>query len=454
MFYFSASIRTAAPARLFAPLLELGFSLVAPPALRRADGRVFLPNGLNCARVCDIIKAKKSTTRKEHDAMLLIKNGHVKTMAGEDLPCGCILIDDAGKIASIGTEIAETEEMTVIDAEGRLVTPGCVEAHCHIGIHLSAVRWEGNEVNERSDALTPQMRAIDAIYPYDEMLSNGIAGGVTSVCTGPGSANVVGGTFAAIKLVGRRIDKMVIKSPVAMKVAFGENPKGAYGQSGNKAPVTRMANAAMLRELLAKARNYLEAKEDGKEPSFDMKLEAMIPVIKKEIPLKAHAHRSDDIFTAIRIAREFDVNLTLDHCTDGGEIADELAEEGYPALVGPSFGTKTKFELMNKSFATPAALHAAGVPISIITDAPVTPIEFLPLCAGLAYRAGLPYEVAWQAITINPATHMGIADRVGSLEVGKDGDVVIWQDDPLTAVGAGAHITIVDGKVVYTAPVA
>jgi imidazolonepropionase-like amidohydrolase len=234
-----------------------------------------------------------------------------------------------------------------------------------------------------------------------------------------------------------------------MKCAFGENPKGVFGQNGGKAPVTRMATAAMLRELLFKARNYCEAKESGKEPTFDMKLEAMIPVIKKEIPLKAHAHRADDIFTSIRIAKEFGVGLTLDHCTDGALIADELAKEGYPAFVGPSFGSKTKIELRNKDFTTPSVLHAAGVPVSIITDAPVIPLEYLTMCAGLAVSAGLPYEQAWRAVTINPAVQTGIGDRVGSLEVGKDGDVVIWNADPLTEIGAAAYTTVVNGKVVY-----
>ena len=381
--------------------------------------------------------------------MLLIKNGHVKTMAGADLENGCVLIGEDGKIAAVEASIEESADMTVIDAGGRLVTPGCVEAHCHIGLYNSAMRWEGADGNEKSDPVTPQMRAIDAIDPLDEAFSNAVKYGVTSACAGPGSANVVGGSFAAIKLVGKRIDDMIIKSPVAMKCAFGENPKGAYGQSGNKAPVTRMATAAMLRGLLFKAKAYLEAKESGANPAFDMKLEAMIPVLKKEIPLKAHAHRADDIFTAIRIAKEFDVDLTLDHCTDGSLIAEELAREGYPAIVGPSIGTKSKIELSNKSFSTPADLFAAGVKISIITDAPVTPIEALPLCAGLAVNAGLPYEEAWRAITVNPATQTGIGDRVGSLEVGKDGDVVIWLDDPLTSVGASAYLTVINGKIVY-----
>ena len=382
--------------------------------------------------------------------MLLIKNGYIKPMVGEDIENGCVLIGDDGKIVSVGKDISVDGNVLVIDAGGRLVTPGCVEAHCHIGVHNSAMRWEGADYNDTSDPITPQMRAIDGINPMDEAFDLAIKNGVTTACTGPDSANVVGGTFVAIKLVGKRIDNMIVKDPAAMKCAFGENPKGVYGQNSRKAPVTRMATAAMLRELLFKAKNYYEAKQNGKEPSFDMKLEAMIPVIKKEIPLKAHAHRADDIFTAIRIAKEFDVLLTLDHCTDGELIADELAMEGYPAFIGPSFGSKTKIELNHKDFKTSAALHNAGVPVSIITDAPVIPLQYLPMCAGFASDAGLPYEEAWKAITINPATQIGIGDRVGSLEAGKDGDVVIWQADPLKTVGASAYITVVDGKVVYS----
>ncbi|MBE6897111.1 MAG: amidohydrolase [Ruminococcaceae bacterium] len=382
--------------------------------------------------------------------MLLIKNGYIKPMVGEDIENGCVLIGDDGKIVSVGKDISVDGNVSVIDAGGRLVTPGCVEAHCHIGVHNSAMRWEGADYNETSDPITPQMRAIDGINPMDEAFDLAIKNGVTTACTGPGSANVVGGTFVAIKLVGKRIDNMIVKDPAAMKCAFGENPKGVYGQNSRKAPVTRMATAAMLRELLFKAKNYYEAKQNGKDPSFDMKLEAMIPVIKKEIPLKAHAHRADDIFTAIRIAKEFDVLLTLDHCTDGELIADELAMEGYPAFIGPSFGSKTKIELNHKDFKTSSALYKAGVPISIITDAPVIPLQYLPMCAGFASDAGLPYEEAWKAITINPATQIGIGDRVGSLEAGKDGDAVIWQADPLKTVGASAYITVVDGKVVYS----
>ena len=383
--------------------------------------------------------------------MLLIKNGYIKTMAGADIENGCVLIGADGKIIAVGKDLTAPAEATVIDAGGRLVTPGCVDAHCHIGLDNEACGWEGRDYNEIVDPITPQMRAIDSINPMDEAFGNALRGGVTAACTGPGSANVVGGTFVAIKLAGKRVDKMIIKNPVAMKCAFGENPKRCYGQGSKKAPMTRMGTAALLRELLFKAKRYLEDKEAGKNPGFDMKLEAMIPVLQGEIPLKAHAHRADDILTAIRIAKEFGVKITLDHCTDGSLIADELAEEGLWAFVGPTLGNKSKIELANKSFKTPAELHAAGVPISIITDAPVIPLQYLPMCAGLAVNAGLDKEEAWKAITINPATATGIGDRVGSLEAGKDGDVVIWTADPLASVGGEAYITVVDGKVVYQA---
>ncbi len=379
--------------------------------------------------------------------MILIKNGYVKPMVGADIENGSVLIGDDGKIIAVGESIEAPECATVIDAEGRLVTPGCVEAHCHIGLDNEAVGWEGRDYNESVDPITPHMRAIDSIYPQDEAFGNALRGGVTTACTGPGSANVVGGSFAVIKLAGNRVDNMIVKHPAAMKCAFGENPKRVYGQS-KKSPVTRMATAALLRELLFKSRRYLADKEAGKDV-FDMKLEAMIPVMKGEIPLKAHAHRADDILTSIRIAKEFGVKLTLDHCTDGSVIADELAKEGYPAFVGPSLGNKSKVELINKSFNTPAVLTEAGVEVSIITDAPVIPLQHLPMCAGLAAEAGLGYEDAWRAITLNPARALEISDRVGSLEAGKDGDVVIWTGDPITSVGAESYVTIVDGKIVY-----
>ena len=380
--------------------------------------------------------------------MLLIKNGHIKPMVGADIPGGSVLVGDDGKIAAVGVDIPAPQGAEIIDAQGRLVTPGCVDAHCHIGLHNEMMRWEGMDYNELSDPITPQMRAVDSINPMDESFGLALEGGVTTACTGPGSANVVGGTFAAIKLWGKRVDNMIVKAPAAMKIAFGENPKGCYGQGGKKSPVTRMAVAALLRELLFKTRRYMEDKEAGKNPAFDMKLEAMIPVLKKEIPLKAHAHRADDIFTAIRVAKEFGVGLTLDHCTDGSLIADELAKEGLPVFVGPSLGSKSKIELSNKSFNTPGELYRAGNAVSIITDAPVIPLQYLPMCAGLAVDSGLPYEEGWRAITVNPAKAIGISDRVGSLEAGKDADIVIWTADPLRQVGAKAWKTIVEGKTV------
>ena len=383
--------------------------------------------------------------------MLLIKNGYIKTMAGPEIKNGYILIGNDGKIISVGTDPVVLEGCTIINARGRLVTPGLVEAHCHIGLHNEAVGWEGMDYNEGIDPITPHMRAIDSIYPMDEAFEHARKGGVTTCCTGPGSANVLGGTFVAIKTYGKRVDDMIVKDPIAMKCAFGENPKRFYGQQGKKAPKTRMGTAALLREALFKARGYMEEKDSGKEPKFDMKLEALLPVLRGEIPLKAHAHRSDDIFTAIRIAKEFGVKLTLDHCTDGAVIAEELAGEGYPAFVGPSLGSKTKIEVCTKGFHTPGILHKAGVKVSIITDAPVIPQQHLAMCAGHAVQAGLPMEEGWRAVTINPAESIGIADRVGSLEPGKDGDVVIWTADPLVNVGAYAACTVISGKVVWRA---
>ena len=382
--------------------------------------------------------------------MLLIQNAHIKTMAGADIPNGCLLIED-GKIAAVAPEIDAPVGAKVIDAQGRLLTPGCVEAHCHIGLDNQSMRWEGMDYNEIVDPLTPQLRAIDSINPQDEAFGLALRGGVTTACTGPGSANVVGGTFTVLKLAGKRVDNMLLKEPAAMKCAFGENPKGCYGQGLKKSPMTRMAVAALLRELLFKTQRYRDDKLTGKNPPFDMKLEAMLPVVNGEIPLKCHAHRADDILTAVRIAKEFGVKATLDHCTDGELIADELAKEGLPVFVGPTLGSKSKAELRHKSFTTPGTLYKAGLTVSIITDAPVIPLQHLPLAAGLAAAAGLPMEEAWRAITINPAQSLGISDRVGSLEPGKDADLVLWTADPLTTIGGEAYMTIVNGEIVYQA---
>lgn len=384
--------------------------------------------------------------------MMLIKGGRIRPVTAPDIERGELLID-GGKIVAMGEHVDAPADARVIDASGMLVVPGFVDAHCHIGMHEEMSRWEGNDTNEYSDPITPQVRAIDAINPLDEAFGEALRGGVTTAVTGPGSANVIGGTFCALKLHGKRVDDMLIKDPVAMKIAFGENPKGAYGQNGKKAPVTRMMTAALLRETLEKARRYMaEVDAAGKDPAakrpFDMKLEAMLPVMRGEIPLKSHAHRADDIFTSVRIAREFGLKITLDHCTDGSLIAGELAELGYPVLVGPSFGSKTKQELRSKSFATPGVLERAGLEVCIITDAPVIPLCYLPLCAGLAMREGMSEAAAWRAITINPARVAGIAERVGSLEVGKDADISLFDGDPLREIGARARYVLVNGEVV------
>ena len=393
-------------------------------------------------------RSESEQNGKVETTMLLIQNAHILPIVGDEIENGSLLLDQ-GKIAAIGTKFPVPPEAEVIDAQGRLVTPGCIDAHCHVGLDNEAMNWEGADFNEMVDPITPQMRAIDSINPLDEGLADAVQGGVTTVCTGPGSANVVGGTFAVIKLYGKRVDKMILKDPAAMKCAFGENPKGCYGKNGSKAPMTRMGTAALLRELLFKARRYRDDKLSGKEPAFDMKLEAMLPVMAGEIPLKCHCHRADDILTAVRIAKEFGLRATLDHCTDGELIADELAEEDFPVFIGPSLGHKSKIELKNKSFTTPGVLNRAGLTVSIITDAPVIPLRYLPMCAGLAVNSGLDKAEAWKAITINPAVSLGVADRVGSLEPGKDADVVIWTADPLSEIGGEAWCTIIDGRVVY-----
>lgn len=345
-----------------------------------------------------------------------------------------ILVVD-GVIRAIGKELAVEEGTQIVDAAGLEVYPGFVDAHSHLGLDGYGIGFEGKDYNEYTDIVTPHLNAIDGINPFDPSIELAAKGGVTTVCTGPGSSNVLGGYFVAMKTTGKRIDRMLVKEKAAMKCAFGENPKRCYKEKNNS---SRMSTAAKLREMLFKAKEYMEKKEmagedSSRKPAFDMKLEALIPVLKREIPLKAHAHQANDIFTAIRIAKEFNVKLTLEHCTEGHLIVDELAAEGYPAAVGPTLTHATKFELQNKSFVTPGILAKAGMQVSIITDSPVIPQQYLPLCAGLAVKAGMEPFAALQAITINPAKHIGIENRVGSLEVGKDGDIVLADGDPMVS---------------------
>ena len=362
----------------------------------------------------------------------LIRGGLVHDAVHRDACKADILLAD-GKIAAIGTDLTAPADAAVFDADGLEVYPGFVDAHTHIGLDGYGIGYEGCDYNEMNDIWTPQLRAIDGINPRDPSLADARRAGVTCVCTGPGSANVLGGTFLAMKTVGDRVDKMVVRDPVAMKCAFGENPKRCYR---DKCDSTRMSTAAFLRGALMQARDYGARKQAAngditKMPAYNQKLEALLPVLAREIPLKAHAHQANDIFTALRIAREFNLRLTLEHVTEGHLIADELAgEKDVPMAVGPSLTFASKFELQNKSWSTPAVLTAAGCHVSIITDSSVIPQQYLPLCAGMAIKAGMNPFDALKAITLNPAEHIGVADRVGSLEVGKDADLVITAGSP------------------------
>lgn len=380
---------------------------------------------------------------------IFIKNGKIMTMAGLVHEHGSILLEE-GKIQAVGKiQIDEKkEDLTVIDAKGNWVMPGLMEAHCHIGISEEKKGMEGDDCNENVEPVTPWLRGIDAINPMDAAFDDAVRAGITTVMAGPGSSNVVGGQFAVIKTKGRCIDDLILKAPAAMKVAFGENPKVNYSGQG-KMPVTRMSIAGMLRQEIFAAKQYLENKESNAENfEEDFQYESWIPVLKKEIPIKAHVHRADDIFTALRIAKEFDLNITLDHCSEGHLIAEAIAKSGAPAIVGPDFASRNKIEVQNMAFKTAGILQKAGTLVAITTDHPVSIIKSLPLCAGMAVKAGLPLEEGLKAITINPAVICGVEDRVGSLEAGKDADVVIFSGNPME-VFTETLCTIIDGNIVY-----
>ena len=380
--------------------------------------------------------------------MICIRNGNVHNAIVPEAFVADILIED-GKIKEIGKDLEIPAGAEIIDATGKEIYPGFVEAHGHIGLDGHGIGYEGTDYNEMNDIVTPHLRGIDGVKPMQPTFENAAKGGVTCVCVGPGSANVLGGTFTTIKTVGKRVDDMVVRDAVAMKCAFGENPKRCYQ---NKCDSSRMTTAFKLREALAKAKEYMLKKEAAgddisKMPALDMKHEALIPVLKKEIPLKAHAHATEDLFTALRIAKEFDVKITLEHVTEGHLIVEELAKENVPLAVGPTLTEASKFELRNKSWSTPGVLAKAGCQVSIITDSPVIPQEYLPICAGLAVQAGMDPFQALQAITITPAKHVGIADRVGSLEVGKDADIVIADGNPME-VSTKIEKVFIDGKLI------
>lgn len=382
--------------------------------------------------------------------MLLIKNGKIITMAGENYENGYILIKD-GIIYKIGKEITEDSDMKIIDAKGGWVIPGLIDAHCHIGIYEQDMGFEGLDVNEATDPITPELRAIDAINPMDTSFDDAVKAGITTVMTGPGSSNVIGGQFVAMKTKGICIDDMILLEPAAMKIALGENPKRVY-KDRKKMPTTRMATASLLRETLLKAQNYKTKKEkaleEGKDFEENFRLEALMPVLENKIPLKAHCHRADDILTAIRIAKEFELDMTLDHCTEGHMIVDNVKASGMNVIVGPMISSRSKIEIKNKSFTAPAILHENGVKLAIMTDHPVVPIQYLSICAGLAAKEGLGIDEALKAITINAAEICGIADRVGSIEIGKDADIAIFDGNPLE-VFTNTLYTIISGEIAY-----
>lgn len=382
---------------------------------------------------------------------MLIKNGKIFTMAGENYDNGQVLIRD-GKIIEVGEKINAPQKEEVIDVHGAWVLPGIIDAHCHLGMEEEGMGFEGDDVNERVDPITPHLRAIDAINPMDEAFYSAVKGGITCVMTGPGSANVIGGQFAVIKTHGIAIDDMVVLAPAAMKIAFGENPKRVYGNKG-KAPCTRMGTAGLLRQTLTEAVNYKNKKEkaEAKGEYFEtnIKMEALIPVLERKIPLKAHAHRADDILTALRIAKEFNLKITLDHCTEGHLIADYIKKAGVPAIIGPTMTFKTKVEVKNKTFKTVKELQDKGIKVAIMTDHPVIQQHYLPICAGLAVKEGLDIEDGLKAITINAAEIAGVSDRVGSLEPGKDADLAIFTGNPMETLTKTLY-TIIDGKIVYS----
>lgn len=383
---------------------------------------------------------------------MYIVGGRIVTMTGKDFPEGVIHIKN-GRIAAIGSakEIPVKPGEQVLTVRDGFIMPGIIEAHCHMGITEEKKGMEGDDCNETVDPVTPYLRAIDAVNSMDAAFDDAVKAGITAAMIGPGSSNVVGGQFALLKTKGRRVDDLIVKAPAAMKVAFGENPKVNYSGQ-NKSPSTRMAIAAMLRRELTEAANYLAQKEQarrkGEAFTMDFTKECWIPVLRGEIPLKAHVHRVDDIFTAIRIAEEFGLRMTLDHCSEGHLIAEELAEAGFPAIVGPDLTSRNKIEVQNMDFKTAGILNRAGVTVAITTDHPVSQIQYLPLCAGLAVKEGLPMTEGLKAITLYPATICGVSERMGSLEVGKDADIAIFDGNPMEVFTRTLY-TIIDGEIVY-----
>lgn len=353
-----------------------------------------------------------------------------------------------GKITAVGSSVEIPSDAIVIDAEGKVVTPGFIDAHCHIGISEDGAGWAGEDTNEATDPVTAEVRALDGINPKDIAFRDAVAAGVTCVQVDPGSANIIGGETLVMKTWGTVVDDLVVKRPSGLKAALGENPKRVYGTQ-RKMPATRMGNAAVMRKALTAAKDYLRKKENAKEPDkvpdLNLRNEMIAKVLKKEIPLRVHCHRADDIMTAIRIAREFDIDISIEHCTEGDLMGEQVKASGYPVTLGPSLTDKSKLEVKDIGFAAPVALSKLGVKLAIITDHPVLPIQYLRICAGLCVREGMDERIALLAITRHAAEIAGVADRVGSLEPGKDADLVIWSKDPLE-YDAKAERTFINGE--------
>ncbi len=385
-----------------------------------------------------------------------IVGGRVLPVSGAPIDGGTVLVAE-GKITAVGAGVPVPDGIPVIDAAGKWVLPGFIEAHGHVGVAEEAEGWAGSDTNEMTDPVTANVRALDAINPADLGFRDAVGGGVLAVNVNPGSGNPIGGQTCALKCWGRTVDEMLLRAPAGLKSALGENPKRVYGEQ-KKTPSTRLGIAAVIRGAFVEASNYLarieaeEAKPDSerKPVDRDLKLEALGKVLRREIPWRQHCHRADDIATAMRIADEFGYDLVIDHGTEAHLVADLLAARDIPVVIGPLFTSRSKVELRNRSLANPGKLAAAGVTIAITTDHPVVPINFLVHQASLSVKYGLDRDVALQALTINPARIIGVADRLGSLEPGKDGDVVVWSGDPLDVLSR-VERAFMDGQEVYTA---
>ncbi len=386
---------------------------------------------------------------------MILKNALVMSMEQPNF-VGDVQIEGT-KIAAVGNGLS-TVGQNVIDCTGKVVLPGLVDPHCHVGMWEDGIGDEGADGNECSDPITPHLRAIDGMNPFDPCFQEACEAGITTVVSGPGSANVIGGQFAAVKTYGRSLEEMLLRQPVAMKAALGENPKREYGDQ-KATPYTRMAIASLFRKTMVLALQYQEkidlaAGDPEKMPDKDVALEALLPVLSGELPLKVHAHRADDILTALRLAREFGLHITIEHCTEGHLITEVLREEtealGAGVILGPLLSDRAKVELKNLDFRAPRILYEAGIPFAMMSDHPVTPSKYLPVYAALAVREGLPEEEALRAITINAANIVGIGDRVGSIKVGKDADFAIFNDNPLNFT-TKCGMTIINGSIVYRA---